>query len=93
MPSAERRAFIRRATPVRAPDDAANNAKLLRRAGGYAARSSACARYRCALVFVESAEDAAPLIAEGSGRDSFSMRRAARAASATTRISGCRILG
>jgi XTP/dITP diphosphohydrolase len=44
-------------------DDAANNAKLLRALAGLP-REQRRARYRCALVLVESAEDAAPLIAE-----------------------------
>jgi XTP/dITP diphosphohydrolase len=42
-----------------AGDDAANNAKLL------AALQGTRPRYRCALVFVRGAQDAAPLIAEG----------------------------
>jgi XTP/dITP diphosphohydrolase len=44
-------------------DDAANNAKLLRALDGLPLKRRR-ARYRCALVFVESATDAAPLIAE-----------------------------
>ena len=44
-------------------DDAANNAKLLRALAGVP-QEQRRARYRCALVFVESAADAAPLIAE-----------------------------
>jgi XTP/dITP diphosphohydrolase len=44
--------------------DAANNARLLAELDGIpAARRTA--RYRCCLVFVRNAEDAAPLIAEG----------------------------
>ena len=45
-------------------DDAANNAKLLAALQGLELPERR-ARYRCALVFVRSAEDAAPLIAEG----------------------------
>ena len=45
-------------------DDAANNAKLLSSLAGLAPERRR-ARYRCALAFVMSAEDAAPLIAEG----------------------------
>lgn len=44
-------------------DDAANNAKLMRALAGIA-HEQRCARYRCALVFVESEADAAPLMAE-----------------------------
>src|SRR5580692_13091247 len=44
-------------------DDAANNAKLLRALAGIP-RERRQARYRCALVFVGSPGDAAPLIAE-----------------------------
>ena len=44
-------------------DDAANNAKLLRALAGLP-HERRRARYRCALVLVESADDAAPLIAE-----------------------------
>jgi XTP/dITP diphosphohydrolase len=44
-------------------DDAANNAKLMRALAGLA-HEARRARYRCALVFVENAVDAAPLIAE-----------------------------
>ena len=44
-------------------DDAANNAKLMRALAGIPLEQRR-ARYRCALVFVESAADAAPLIAE-----------------------------
>ena len=44
-------------------DDAANNAKLMRALAGVSLEQRR-ARYRCALVFVESAADAAPLIAE-----------------------------
>jgi XTP/dITP diphosphohydrolase len=44
-------------------DDAANNTKLMRALAGLP-REKRQARYRCALVFVESAVDAAPLIAE-----------------------------
>jgi XTP/dITP diphosphohydrolase len=44
-------------------DDAANNAKLVRALAGLP-HERRQARYRCALVFVESAADAAPLIAE-----------------------------
>ena len=44
-------------------DDAANNAKLLRALAGMP-HEQRRARYRCALVFIESAADAAPLIAE-----------------------------
>jgi XTP/dITP diphosphohydrolase len=44
--------------------DAANNAKLLR-ALAVTPREKRGARYRCALVFVAGAQDAAPLIAEG----------------------------
>jgi XTP/dITP diphosphohydrolase len=44
-------------------DDAENNAKLLRALVGVP-QERRQARYRCALVFVESAADAAPLIAE-----------------------------
>jgi XTP/dITP diphosphohydrolase len=43
--------------------DAANNAKLLRALAGMP-HEQRQARYRCALVFIESAADAAPLIAE-----------------------------
>jgi XTP/dITP diphosphohydrolase len=45
-------------------DDAANNAKLLSALAG-TPRALRRARYRCALVLVFGAEDAAPLIAEG----------------------------
>jgi XTP/dITP diphosphohydrolase len=45
-------------------DDAANNAKLLSALAGIESERRR-ARYRCALVFVGGAEDAAPLIAEG----------------------------
>lgn len=45
-------------------DDAANNAKLLSALAGIPGERRG-ARYRCALVFVAGAEDAAPLIAEG----------------------------
>jgi XTP/dITP diphosphohydrolase len=44
-------------------DDAANNAKLLRALAGIP-HEQRRARYRCALVFIQSAADAAPLIAE-----------------------------
>lgn len=44
-------------------DDAANNAKLMRDLAGIPPERRG-ARYRCALAFVESAADAAPLIAE-----------------------------
>jgi XTP/dITP diphosphohydrolase len=44
-------------------DDAANNAKLMRALAGLS-HEARRARYRCALVFVENAVDAAPLIAE-----------------------------
>jgi XTP/dITP diphosphohydrolase len=44
-------------------DDAANNAKLVRALAGVP-REARRARYRCALVFVANAADAAPLIAE-----------------------------
>jgi XTP/dITP diphosphohydrolase len=44
-------------------DDAANNAKLMRALAGIP-HEQRRARYRCALVFVESAADAAPRIAE-----------------------------
>jgi XTP/dITP diphosphohydrolase len=44
-------------------DDAANNAKLLRALAGLP-HERRRARYRCALVLVENAADAAPLIAE-----------------------------
>jgi XTP/dITP diphosphohydrolase len=46
-----------------AADDAANNAKLMRALQGIP-HERRRARYRCALVFVESAGDAPPLIAE-----------------------------
>lgn len=45
-------------------DDAANNSKLMRALEGIPARRRR-ARYRCALVFVTSAGDPAPLVAEG----------------------------
>jgi len=45
-------------------DDAANNAKLLGALAG-TPRALRGARYRCALVLVFGAEDAAPLVAEG----------------------------
>jgi XTP/dITP diphosphohydrolase len=45
-------------------DDASNNAKLLGALAGIPAEKRR-ARYRCALVFVAGAEDAAPVIAEG----------------------------
>ncbi len=45
-------------------DDAANNAKLLAALAGTRPEQRR-ARYRCALVFVRGALDAAPLIAEG----------------------------
>ena len=44
-------------------DDAANNARLMRELAGIP-HERRRAHYRCALVFVESAADAAPLIAE-----------------------------
>jgi XTP/dITP diphosphohydrolase len=44
-------------------DDAANNAKLMRALTGVP-REQRRARYRCALVFIECAADAAPLAAE-----------------------------
>jgi XTP/dITP diphosphohydrolase len=44
-------------------DDATNNAKLIRDLAGIPPERRS-ARYRCALAFVESAADAAPLIAE-----------------------------
>jgi XTP/dITP diphosphohydrolase len=44
-------------------DDAANNAKLMRALAGIQ-HDRRRARYRCALVFIECAEDAAPRIAE-----------------------------
>ena len=44
-------------------DDAANNAKLMRDLAGIPPDRRG-ARYRCALAFVESAADAAPLVAE-----------------------------
>ena len=44
-------------------DDQANNAKLMTELKG-APRAQRQARYRCALVFVENAADAAPIIAE-----------------------------
>jgi XTP/dITP diphosphohydrolase len=43
-------------------DDAANNAKLMRALAGLP-QEQRRARYRCALVFVENASDAAPLVA------------------------------
>ena len=43
-------------------DDAANNAKLVRALAGLSQKQRG-ARYRCALVFVENATDAAPLVA------------------------------
>jgi XTP/dITP diphosphohydrolase len=46
-----------------AADDAANNAKLMSALEGVA-REQRRARYRCALAFVESAQDRAPLVAE-----------------------------
>jgi XTP/dITP diphosphohydrolase len=46
-----------------AADDAANNAKLLQALAGMCAEQRR-ARYRCALVFVSGADDAAPLTAE-----------------------------
>ncbi len=48
-------------------DDAANNAKLIRALAGLPHERRA-ARYRCALVFVEAAAEAAPLIAEADWR-------------------------
>jgi XTP/dITP diphosphohydrolase len=44
-------------------DDAANNAKLMRALKGVP-QEQRRARYRCALVFIECAEDPAPLVAE-----------------------------
>jgi XTP/dITP diphosphohydrolase len=44
-------------------DDAANNAKLMRSLAGVAPERRR-ARFRCALVFMESALDSAPLVAE-----------------------------
>jgi XTP/dITP diphosphohydrolase len=44
-------------------DDAANNAELMRALTGVP-REQRRARYRCALVFVEGAEDAAPRVAQ-----------------------------
>jgi XTP/dITP diphosphohydrolase len=44
-------------------DDAANNAKLMLALAGVA-QEQRRARYRCALAFVESAQDSAPLVAE-----------------------------
>jgi len=46
-------------------DDAANNRKLMQALAGVAAAQRG-ARYRCALAFVEGAQDAAPLTAESS---------------------------
>jgi XTP/dITP diphosphohydrolase len=46
-------------------DDAANNAKLMSALQGVPPAQRR-ARYRCALVFVDAAQDAAPLIAEAS---------------------------
>lgn len=46
-----------------AGDDAANNAKLMRALAGFP-HEQRRARYRCALVLVESEADSAPLIAE-----------------------------
>ncbi|HTB88095.1 MAG TPA: RdgB/HAM1 family non-canonical purine NTP pyrophosphatase [Steroidobacteraceae bacterium] len=48
-------------------DDGANNAKLLRALAGLPMEQRR-ARYRCALVFIENAMDAAPLIAEAEWR-------------------------
>lgn len=45
--------------------DAENNAKLLRELAGTTAGARA-ARYRCVIAFVNSADDPAPLLAEGS---------------------------
>ncbi len=44
-------------------DDRANNAKLMHELAGVPLERRQ-ARYRCALVFVEAAQDAAPLVAE-----------------------------
>jgi XTP/dITP diphosphohydrolase len=53
--------------------DAANNARLLAELDGIpSARRTA--RYRCCLVFVRNAEDAAPLIAEGVWAGRIAMR-------------------
>ena len=71
--------------------DTANNAKLLRELQGIPMERRR-ARYRCALVLVSTAEDPAPLRLKVCGRDSYSTRRAAAAASAMTRIFGCRTL-
>jgi XTP/dITP diphosphohydrolase len=46
-------------------DEAANNEKLLRELAGVADAHRA-ARYRCAMVFVRTADDPSPLVAEGS---------------------------
>jgi len=67
-----------------AADDAANNAKLMAELGRrpLAVRT---ARYRCALAFVRGPADPAPLTAVAAWEG---LRRAARPASAMTRISG-----
>ena len=73
----------------RGADDAANNAKLHRARCAACRASGARARYRCVLVFLERPRTAAPLIAEGVLGRLDPRGRAAAAASATTRISGC----
>ncbi len=73
-------------------DDAANNAKLLAELAGTPFEQRR-ARYRCALVFVRGALDAAPLIAEGVWEGLILDSPRDREASATTRTSGWRIWG
>ena len=65
-----------------------NNEKLLHDMQGVADRR---AHYYCVLVLVHHADDPQPLIAEGEWHGEIALQnRAATAASATTRCSGCR---
>jgi XTP/dITP diphosphohydrolase len=67
MPWAARRGFIRRATPAAAPTTQRITPSSWPRSRERLPDQRR-ARYRCALVFVRSALDEAPLIAEGFGR-------------------------
>ena len=65
MPLLGRRACFRRATREKTPATRQNLDKLLRALEGLPAPRRT-ARYRCVIVFVESADDSQPLIGEGS---------------------------
>ncbi len=70
-------------------DDEANNDKLLAELAGVpAARRGA--RYRCAMVFVRSCADDAPIVAEAAWEGRIGFARRGAAASATTRSSSSR---